>query len=90
MKLTGYCLITSDAGWFSWEKREPAHSIMFVIFIQDPKSYSYTIIEKKPKPKKSLHCLMHTGSHSLSVEHVFLPRKQSLRKEKLAKLHCAR
>jgi len=45
MTLTGFCLISCDAGWFSWEKRAPAHIMMLSIFIQDPKSYSY-IIEK--------------------------------------------
>lgn len=82
--------MSSDAGWLSWEKREPTHAMMIIIFIQDPKSYSYCIIEKKPTKQKSLQCPMHTGSHSLPVEHVFFPGKQSLQEEKLAKFHCTR
>lgn len=68
MKLTGYCLISSDAGWFSWEKREPAHIMMFEIFIQDPSATLITLLKKKNKVFTAWYILGHIHSQSkLSV-----------------------
>lgn len=58
--------MSSDAGWLSWEKREPAHAMMIIIFIQDPKSYSYCIIEKKTKQKKEVFTAWCTRGHTHS------------------------
>lgn len=54
-------------------RREPAHMMMFGIFIQDSSATLIALLKKT----QSFHCLVHTRSHSLPVKVVFFSGKQS-------------